>query len=86
MAVVLIFLATFAAVALGGWVIYALTHPVAAGQGIVIFLCKAVGVIALIAAVVAWLGHGLLQAVPPALFMVAFFVAANRLEHRWRRW
>lgn len=61
MAVVLIFLATFAAVALGGWVIYALTHPVAAGQG-------------------------LLQGLPPALFMVAFFVAANRLERRWRRW
>ena len=86
MAVVLIFLAVFAAVALGGWVIYALTHPVAAGQGLLIVLCKAAGVIALITAVVAWLGQGLLQAVPPALFMAAFFVAANRLERRWRRW
>jgi hypothetical protein len=86
MAIVLIFLAAFAAVALGGWVIYALTHPVAAGQGLLIFLCQGAGVIALITAVVAWLGQGLLQAVPPALFMVAFFVAANRLERRWRRW
>ena len=43
MAVVLIFFAAFAAVALGGWIIYALTHPVAAGQGILIFLCKAAG-------------------------------------------
>ncbi|MDR6639567.1 chemotaxis protein [Paenarthrobacter nitroguajacolicus] len=86
MAVVLIFFAAFAAVALGGWVIYALTHPVAAGQGILIFLCKAAGVIALITAIVSWLGQSLLQAVPPALFMVAFFIAANRLEHRWRRW
>ena len=86
MAVVLIFFAAFAVVALGGWIIYALTHPVAAGQSILIFLCKAAGVIALITAVVAWLGQSLLQAVPPALFMVAFFFAANRLERRWRRW
>lgn len=86
MVVVLIFFATFVAVALGGWIIYALTHPVAAGQGILIFLCKAAGVIALITAVVVWLGQSLLQAVPPAVFMVAFFVAANRLERRWRRW
>ncbi|MHC8609763.1 chemotaxis protein (plasmid) [Paenarthrobacter ureafaciens] len=86
MAVVLIFLATFAAVALGGWVIYALTHPVAAGQGLLIVLCKGAGVIALITAVVSWLGQGLLPAVPPALLTVAFFVAANRLERRWRRW
>ncbi|MFK0007774.1 chemotaxis protein [Paenarthrobacter sp. NPDC090520] len=86
MAVVLIFLAVFAAVALGGWVIYALTHPVAAGQGLLIVLCKAAGVIALITAVVAWLGQGLFQAVPPALFMVAFFFFANRLERRWRPW
>ena len=84
MAVVLIFFAAFAAVALGGWVIYALTHPVAAGQGILIFVCKAAGVIALITAVVAWLGQSLLQAVPPALSMVAFFFVANRLERRWR--
>ncbi|GLU61673.1 chemotaxis protein [Paenarthrobacter ureafaciens] len=86
MAIVLIFLATFAAVALGGWVIYALTHPVAAGQGLLIVLCKGAGVITLITAVVAWLGQGLAQAVAPALLMVAFFVAANRLERRWRRW
>ncbi|MBU8869194.1 chemotaxis protein [Paenarthrobacter aromaticivorans] len=86
MAVVLIFLATFAAVALGGWVIYALTHPVAASQGVLIFLCKGAGVFALITAVVAWLGQSLLQAAPPALLMVAFFVAANCLERRWRRW
>ncbi len=86
MAVVLIFFAAFAAVALGGWVIYALTHPVATGQDILIFLCKAAGVIALITAVVSWLGQSLLQAVPPALFMVAFFFAANQLERRWRRW
>jgi hypothetical protein len=86
MAVVLIFFAAFAAVALGGWIIYALTHPVAAGQGILIFLCKAAGVIALITAVVAWLGQSLLQALPPALLMLAFFLAANRLERRWRRW
>lgn len=86
MAIVLIFLATFAAVAPGGWVIYALTHPVAAGQGLLIVLCKGAGVITLITAVVAWLGQGLAQAVAPALLMVAFFVAANRLERRWRRW
>ena len=58
----------------------------AAGQGILIFLCKAAGVIAMITAVVAWLAQSLLQAVPPALCMVAFFFAANRLERRWRRW
>ncbi|MFK4637201.1 chemotaxis protein [Paenarthrobacter histidinolovorans] len=86
MAVVLIFFAVFAAVALGGWIIYALTHPVAAGQGILIFLCKAAGVIALVTAVVSWLGQSLLHAFVPALFMVAFFFAANRLERRWRRW
>jgi len=86
MAVVLIFFAVFAAVALGGWIIYALTHPVAAGQGILIFLCKAAGVIALVTAVVSWIGQSLLHAFVPALFMIAFFFAANRIEHRWRRW
>ena len=86
MAVVLILFAAFVAVALGGRVIYALTQPVAAGQGILIFLCKAAGVIALITAVVSWLGQSPIQAVPPALFMVASFFAANRLERRWRRW
>jgi hypothetical protein len=30
---IVIFLAAFAAVALVGWIIYALTHPVLAGQG-----------------------------------------------------
>lgn len=86
MAVVLIFFAVFSAVALGSWIIYALTHPVAAGQGILIFLCKAAGVIALVTAVVSWLSQSLLHAFVPALFMIAFFFAANRLERRWRRW
>lgn len=37
---IFIFLAAFAGVALGAWVICALTHPIIAGQGVLIFLCK----------------------------------------------
>ncbi|KQR64059.1 chemotaxis protein [Arthrobacter sp. Leaf337] len=80
------FLAAFAAVALVGWVIHALTHPIQAGQGVLIFLCKAAGVIALLAAVVFWIGQGVLQAIPGFLFMAGFFFAANKLELRWRGW
>jgi hypothetical protein len=83
---VLIFFAAFAAVALAGWVIFALTHPVAAGQGALVFLCKAAGIIALIAALGFWVSQGFLHALPGLLFTVAFFAAANRLELRWRRW
>ncbi|MCW2133362.1 hypothetical protein B0G38_002539 [Arthrobacter sp. VKM Ac-2550] len=83
---ILIFLAVFAAVALGGWVIFALTHPITAGRGLLIFLCKAAGVIALISAVGTWLGQGLLHALPGLLFTAGFFFAANRLERRWPRW
>ncbi|SDQ03501.1 hypothetical protein SAMN04489742_0100 [Arthrobacter crystallopoietes] len=83
---ILIFLAVFAAVALGGWVVFALTHPIAAGRGVSIFLCKAAGVIALLSGVGTWFGQGLLQALPGLLFTVGFFFAANRLERRWRRW
>lgn len=83
---IFIFLAAFAFVALAGWAIYALTHPVAAGQGILIFLCKAGGVIALISAVGFWIGQGFFQAIPGFLFMTGFFFSANKLEMRWRRW
>jgi hypothetical protein len=79
----LIFLA---AVALVGWIIYALTHPVLAGQGVLIFLCKAAGVIALLSALGLWIGQGFVQAIPGFLFMAGFFVAANQLELRWRSW
>ena len=83
---VLIFLAAFAAVYLIGWIIFALTHPVAAGQGLLIFLCKAAGVIALVSAIGFWIGQGFTQAIPGFLFMAGFFVAANKLELRWRSW
>ena len=86
MVAVLIFVAVFAAVTLGGWVLHAIAHPVAAGRGALILACRAAGVVALITAIVASvLGQGLLQAVPGAVLMAAFFIAANRLERRWRR-
>ncbi|MEC5180851.1 chemotaxis protein [Arthrobacter sp. CG_A4] len=83
---IFIFLAAFAAVALVGWIIFALTHPVLAGQGILIFLCKAAGVIALLSALGFWIGQGFTQSIPGFLFMAGFFVAANKLEARWRSW
>jgi hypothetical protein len=83
---IVIFLAAFAAVALVGWIIYALTHPVLAGQGILIFLCKAAGVIALLSALGFWIGQGFVQAIPGFLFTAGFFFAANKLELRWRSW
>lgn len=83
---IVIFLAAFAAVALVGWIIYALTHPVLAGQGILIFLCKAAGVIALLSALGFWISQGFAQAIPGFLFMAGFFFAANKLELRWRTW
>ncbi|MFJ6272104.1 chemotaxis protein [Pseudarthrobacter oxydans] len=83
---IIIFLAAFAAVALTGWIIYALTHPVQAGQGILIFLCKAAGVVALLSALIFWISQGFAQAIPAFLFMAGFFFAANKLELRWRTW
>lgn len=83
---IIVFLAAFAAVALTGWLIYALTHPILAGQGALIFLAKAAGFIALLTALATWIGQSLLHAVVPALFMIVFFTAANKLESRWRRW
>lgn len=58
------FIAGFLAVSLIGWIIYALTHPVLAGRGALIFLCKAAGVSAVLAGVVVWLGQDLLAAGP----------------------
>lgn len=84
--IIVIFLAAFAAVALVGWIIYALTHPVLAGQGAPIFLSKAAGVVALFSALVFWIGQGFAQAIPGFLFMAGFFVAASKLELRWRSW
>jgi hypothetical protein len=55
---IIIFLAAFATVALADWVICALTHPIQAGQGILIFLCKAAGVIVLLSALCFWIGQG----------------------------
>lgn len=83
---IFIFLAAFASVALTGWIIYALTHPVLAGQGILIFLCKAVGVLALLSAMGFWIGQGFTQAIPGFLLTFGFFLAANKLESRWRTW
>ena len=83
---IVIFLAAFAAVALAGWIIYALTHPVLAGQGILIFLSKAAGVIALLTALGFWISQGFAQAIPGFVFMAGFFFAANKLELRWRSW
>ena len=83
---IIVFLAAFAAVALTGWIIYALTHPILAGRGALIVLSKAAGFIALLTALAAWIGQSLLHAVVPALFMIVFFAAANKLESRWRRW
>lgn len=81
----LIFLAAFAVVALAGWAIFAVTHPVAAGQGILIFLCQAAGVIALITAIGFWIGQGFLHAIPGFLFMAGLFFSASKLKLRWRR-
>ncbi|WP_395406012.1 chemotaxis protein (plasmid) [Arthrobacter sp. UC242_113] len=83
---IVIFLAAFAAIALAGWIIYALTHPVLASQGILIFLCKAAGVIALLSALGLWISQGFVQAIPGFLFMAGLFFAANKLELRWRTW
>ncbi|MFM9274386.1 chemotaxis protein [Pseudarthrobacter sp. NKDBFgelt] len=83
---IVIFLAAFAAIALVGWIIYALTHPVLASQGILIFLCKAAGVIALLSALGLWISQGFAQAIPGFLFMAGLFFAANKLELRWRTW
>ncbi|MCT9627232.1 chemotaxis protein [Pseudarthrobacter equi] len=83
---VLIFLATFAAVSLIGWIIFALTHPVAAGRGLLIFLCKSAGVIALLSAIGFWIVQGFTHAIPGFLFVAGFFFAANKLELRWRSW
>ena len=80
------FPAAFLAVFLFGWVLHALTHPVLAGQGVLIFLCRAAGVTALLSAPGFWIGQGFVQAIPGFLFMAGFFVAANRLELRWRSW
>ncbi len=80
------FVAAFLAVSLLGWIIFALMHPVVAGQGILIFLCKAGGVIALLAALGFWIGQGFAQAIPGFLFMGMCFFAANKLELRWRSW
>lgn len=79
------FIAGFLAVSLIGWSIHALTHPVLAGRGALIFLCKAAGVSAVLAGVVVWLGQDLLAAVLPFLLATGFFVCANRLELLWRR-
>lgn len=81
---IIFFLAAFTAVALAGWVIYALTHPVQAGQETLIFLCKAAGVIALLSALGFWIGQGFTRAIPGFLFMAGFFFATNKLEARWR--
>lgn len=80
------FIAGFFAIALLSWVLHALTHPVQAGQGVLIFLCKAFGVIMLLSAVGIWVGQSLLQAVPALAIMALAFTAANRLEDRWRSW
>lgn len=60
---IVVFLAAFAAVALVGWIIYALMHPVLAGQGFLIFLCKAAGVIALLSALGLWISQSFAQAI-----------------------
>ncbi|UKA56750.1 chemotaxis protein (plasmid) [Arthrobacter sp. FW305-BF8] len=83
---IVIFLAAFAAIALAGWIIYALTHPVLASQGILIFLCKAAGVIALMSALGLWISQGFAHAIPGFLFMAGLFFVANKLELRWRTW
>jgi hypothetical protein len=83
---VFVFLVTFLAVFLIGWVIYALTHPVMAGQGVLIFLCKAAGIIAVLSGVGLWLGQNILASLPSFLFAAALFYFANRLQCRWCRW
>lgn len=83
---ILIVLAACAAVALIGWIIYALTHPILAGQGILIFLCKTAGVISVITAIVFWFSEGFVQAIPAFVFTIGFFFVGNKLEERWRAW
>jgi hypothetical protein len=83
---VFVFLAAFLAVFLIGWVIYAFTHPVMAGQGMLIFLCQAAGIIAVLSGVGLWLGQNILASLPSFLFAAALFYFANRLQRRWRRW
>lgn len=80
--IIFIFLAAaFAFVVLAGWV-FALTHAIAAGQGVLIFLCKPAGTMALISTVGFWIGQGFLQAIPGFLFMAGCFFSANKLELR----
>lgn len=78
------FMAAFLAVSLLGWIIFALTHPVVAGQGVLIFLCKAAGFIALLVSLGLWISQGFLQALPGFVFMGVCFFASNKLELRWR--
>ncbi|MFK4298561.1 hypothetical protein ABH924_003732 [Arthrobacter sp. GAS37] len=82
----LAFIAGFLAISILSWAVYALTHPVVAGQGVLIFLCKAIGVIAVLVGIGAWIGHPFINAVPAALVAALAFIAANRLEARWRSW
>jgi uncharacterized membrane protein len=82
----LAFIAGFLAISVLSWAVYALTHPIVAGQGILIFLCKAIGVIAVLSGIGMWIGHTLLEALPAVIVALLAFTAANRLESRWRSW
>lgn len=80
------FIAGFITVGLLGWAVHALTHPVTAVQGVLIFLCKVGGVIMGLAGAGIWMGHALVQALPAFGIMGLFFLEANRLESRWWSW
>jgi len=73
-------------VSLIGWMIFALIHPVVAGQGVLIFFCKAAGILALLVSLGLWIGQGFAQVIPGFMFIAVCFFAANKLELRWRSW
>lgn len=79
------FLAAFVAVSLICWIIYALTHPVLAGQGVLIGATKAAGVLAALAAIGLWIFQNFPASLPYFLAAAAFLFCADRLELRWRR-
>ncbi|MGC0239518.1 chemotaxis protein [Arthrobacter sp. SD76] len=85
MMMVLPFLAAFAGVSLVCWIIYALTHPVLAGQGVLIGATKTAGVLAALAAIGVWIFQGFPASLPYFLAAAAFLFCANRLELRWHR-
>ena len=79
------FLTAFAVMSLICWIIYALTHPVLDGQGVLIGVTKAASVSTALAAIGVWIFQDFPASLPYFLAAAAFLFCANRLELRWHR-